>query len=1289
MRKFTVILLISLLYGHFCVAQDAPNVAGATQLSPNTSAAGKAGAASVNIFTGTPEISLPLYSFSGKGLNYNISADYTGGGGIKSGEKGSFIGIGWYLNATGVITRTVRGLPDDIPNNGFMNAGAIPLDFRSNASKYYYDTIDAQPDIFQFNFNGGSGQFYIGKNKEIVIVPKSNLKIQFTTDTYTHLIIAFKITTENGVKYLFNNPESTKQNIKQGNGFFRSAFTGVQYNSAWYLSQVISPFNTDTIFFHYNSRILNTDFSYPEVGFYKTSDQSRKELLSATGTNTSAILKLDNVVLPNKIKINFDYGNSYRYDDTDAALTNIRIADTIFRKGYSFSYLTSYTGPIYRPPAVVTEDDDIYFDTIQTNYATNLLLQAITPYTATERNKGYRFEYNIPFPIYSGLKGDSVLSAYDHWGYFNGIRNNTVAIPYMFGVTDEGANRYSNHNAIENSLAYVYYPEGGDTHYEYENNYTYPASMDPHVISVNNSTATSTNNITFFQQYSPWHQLTFSLAASVNRTGPPPLSGTCNLVCNVKSTDGTTLYASDTFSLYNLFYQGLQTWTFTVANGAYRLETKLSGGGSITGAFPFSVLWENKVMSTYTVDRMISGGIRVSAITNETGGSANQKAVQEYKYVRDDDTSSGFLGDIPDYYYPFTETITSTSTTTELNAACSDPVSTMNFAQGSPVGYSRVVVYNGTSTKNLGKTVYEFTTLADVGANYFHEAFPYVPEDIKDWGLGLPKRVLMYDSSGNLVEKTTNQYVYYDTTYSTDNFKGLKLGCTATTYAQDPDTYPNTSRASTFVGQEFYIAGGWVALSGSTDTTYHPDGSIQTGFKNYTYDAYCHVNKVTTSYDRNRSLDLETRIYYPYNYSLSSGSIKTLKDSGILSVPVSTEQWITGDSNPRMIGASITDFQTLSSHYIVPSAVYKLQSNKPVLQSTIGVFNPSSLVRNTTYFIQQSAFSQYDDKGNSLEVTVPGTTKNASVIYDYNNQYPVAKISNAAYSDVAYTSFESDGAGNWTIGSSNRMKNAAVTGKQSYGLSNGNITKTGLQGALSYIVSFWLKSGTGSVTVNSASATSISTHNNWTFYTITVSGVTTVTVSGSGQIDELRLMPQDANMVTYTYEPTVGVTSACDANNTIVYSEYDNLGRIKVLRDNDNNIIKKYDYTDSVFAIDTTANWVGIGRACELGIESKYDSVYIDQNPYSATYQESDSILKGYDYCGCTTSPCSIYYKLIGTTCTEGKRYNTSTTENSDGTWTCHFYVKWSDDTQSNYTEINAYGCPLNDNPITPICTVN
>jgi YD repeat-containing protein len=81
---------------------------------------------------------------------------------------------------------------------------------------------------------------------------------------------------------------------------------------------------------------------------------------------------------------------------------------------------------------------------------------------------------------------------------------------------------------------------------------------------------------------------------------------------------------------------------------------------------------------------------------------------------------------------------------------------------------------------------------------------------------------------------------------------------------------------------------------------------------------------------------------------------------------------------------------------------------------------------------------------------------------------------------------------------------------------------------------------------------------NWKNITKDYTGPTTL--SEGDAIDEVRIYPSDAMMTTYTYEPLVGLTSETDPNGKSVFYEYDPLHRLRLIRDEDKNILKKICY---------------------------------------------------------------------------------------------------------------------------------
>jgi hypothetical protein len=201
-------------------------------------------------------------------------------------------------------------------------------------------------------------------------------------------------------------------------------------------------------------------------------------------------------------------------------------------------------------------------------------------------------------------------------------------------------------------------------------------------------------------------------------------------------------------------------------------------------------------------------------------------------------------------------------------------------------------------------------------------------------------------------------------------------------------------------------------------------------------------------------------------------------------------------------------------------------------------------------------FNRYDTKGNLLEQQKVNDMS-TGYLWDHFYTIPVAQAINADSAVVAYTSFEADSKGGWIFSGSTSADATSPTGAKCYLASGGNITRSNLT-SKSYIISYWGKSG--SVNVNSTGPTRTGkTIGSWTYYEHEVT-TTSITVSGSNYIDELRLYPKGALMTTYTFTPLVGMTSQCDATNKINYYEYDTFGRLKLIKNEDGKILKRIDY---------------------------------------------------------------------------------------------------------------------------------
>lgn len=319
----------------------------------------------------------------------------------------------------------------------------------------------------------------------------------------------------------------------------------------------------------------------------------------------------------------------------------------------------------------------------------------------------------------------------------------------------------------------------------------------------------------------------------------------------------------------------------------------------------------------------------------------------------------------------------------------------------------------------------------------------------------------------------------------------------------------------------FYHYTGFDKPKSKTITSY--DGAspiVQT--ENYFYDHTPDLYLLTRSQTTNSRNDLlESRLTYPID------SVATPVYSYMLSQHI---------LNPVIVEAHYKNGNFLKS----ANSNYQIWSNQgivaPIRTST--VIGNNGPIANITY-------SNYDNYGN-VTSTSQRLGTNVAIQYGYNQQYPVAQAINVTNTltssangvtgskDFFYDSFE-EGDGNSTLGD-------ARTGHFSY---TGSFTKTinNIDNG-QYTLSYWLKSVSG-----------------WSLQsTPVVIGANTYTINLTGQIDDVRLYPLNAQMLTYTYDPLIGITSQTDAKNLVTFYEYDGSRRLTNIKDKDGNIVKNMVY---------------------------------------------------------------------------------------------------------------------------------
>lgn len=159
-EKYSIYSIISV--GHPCPCTGGQELQ--QFYTPNTYAFARYGDLPVDYSTGLPQINLPLTSISDRDIKVDVSLSYYASG-IKVDQEASWVGLGWSLNAGGMITCQLRGAPDEMDaktgkmrrvNLRFQNYPSETMDQyikaeRSNwvsAADLRPNSFDPAPDIF-------------------------------------------------------------------------------------------------------------------------------------------------------------------------------------------------------------------------------------------------------------------------------------------------------------------------------------------------------------------------------------------------------------------------------------------------------------------------------------------------------------------------------------------------------------------------------------------------------------------------------------------------------------------------------------------------------------------------------------------------------------------------------------------------------------------------------------------------------------------------------------------------------------------------------------------------------------------------------------------------------------------------------------------------------------------------------------------------------------------------------------------------------------------------------------
>ena len=944
--------------------------------SPNAASLGMYGDVPVGHYTGIPNISIPLYEIVSGSIKVPISLSYHAGG-IKVAQEASWVGLGWALNAGGVITRSIRGW-DDFGGNpiGWKYADGIPPD-KDNVMDvsqvgqnrkiidYYLNKVDSEPDLFYYNLGSYSGKIVIQKGSDIpLILNQDPLKIEKFHGSCI-------VTVPDGNKYYFNTTEETTVYDCQVGGGPCNILREIQpyvFNS-WYLDSIVSP-QGDKVYFKYktNSRIRNRQISgtkdlnygiswrlypteYQGYPFSWTGEPSfNLSNIQITESSVEEVL-LDEIIFSGG-RVVFSTKSRKDLKGGGQCLEKITIYNVREDVVASYKFNTEY----------FPNNNEIDTDKIR------LKLKNVEDIN----KKKYSFLYNdIQLPSKTSV-------SIDHWGLYNGYNNDVfnkyVAFPYirLNNSWALGANREASlEKAQACILTQINYPTGGYSKFIYELNDYNDAEYEQKNYKINGGSIHSISNVATIEELNI--NIPVQLFLKISHGTPLSHILSCDSLAN--ESKGEINCPKNIYTISKIHPNGTRTVvakldymlqineaSHTLDPGRYEIET-LSFDNSYSNIEYFYVEEVHQ-------NRYYGGGIRVKKI-EKYDGMQIQNISYDYTRKKDDGTyeSTGKLMSSPKYDFSISTSQNNLIITPEMTfepvlgsrgyvKLYSESITPLGSSNsGILVGYDQVTEIYESKEKN-GKIIYYFKNMSDYGIN----DIPGIPRIAHLDNSQLLKKE--YENNNNQVlKRELFNYIKKDS----KEVKGVKVYPISTvTYEVGLSREPY--QASLYTVRFYDNVSEWWHLISDTTITY--DYSVSPARETKQVNTYEYANpthKQLTKQLTSNSIgsSIEHTFKYPHDVSNT-----TLTNQWIINVPV--------EENLKN-GASV---QTKKTEYSSQGLPVKVSSNTGVNRA-----------------MEERLNIKYNKRGNIVQYTMDGAMP-VTYLWGYNSQYPIAEIQNIPYDTV-------------------------------------------------------------------------------------------------------------------------------------------------------------------------------------------------------------------------------------------------------------------------------------------------
>ncbi|WP_336834719.1 hypothetical protein [Sphingobacterium siyangense] len=1175
-------------------------VAGLALTCSAVSAQDVSGIYNVDISTGTANVNIPVTSSSLGGNEFGASIHYNTKG-VPVREFAGIVGNHWQLQAGGSISRVVKGLPDEWYSPGPQEAGDHPGSvFLSTYNQYKGRLIegmetpseknnpkvyrDPESDEYYFSVGSVNFQFFLGREGAIYCNTKHKYEISILTEdglvykdqplpTLPTAFIApmpqraftFRVKDpQSGLTYYFSRSVSSFMNVA---AFYRGRFSQV-FDFGCYLGgndpfglfgdryRVINTWKLDSVISAANEKISYTyeRFIYP-VMYNMDTTAYRVQHTAIPNAQPVFPSKDDTIKAASRDPLKF-YPDSI--DLVKEIIYPYKDSRLIFHYEKTTPRLEYWTTT--HQQGNNTYNGAYYFSRLNE-----------IEYREQNRNRIYKFNYtyfHTPNNIHEPGGGFPQIESDTHLGDADdmyslklkslSVKDNWTGnynLLYSFGYNDNKARRFAK------GLDYHGYFNGGDRlasetgHSIYGLKDREPDSIDMQYAILKSVTSGTGGRVSFDYDI---HKLSV-FGNNVMNNSPNWVGNTL-----VNEPGQSTYVVGDGLKIKRLTLEdinNIETRThinYTYDNGQYFLP-----GGIYTLPYIFHSPDSNQVVGKQTYESFMN-----PAYFHNGCNHAYSTVVEQH-----------------------TDRLGQQLSATEYQLT--------NFS-------------DSISQKNLV-----------AGGGQASVDFPFTRKQyMRSWEMGLPLKVKTFDNKGFITSELLYTYQFVTDTMSSlvakinDTNRVLSRVAVGPILVRADTATPCAHIFSYKLHHDPYRPYKGLALLKKLETrNYINNSQYLTDISTYDYDSRNNVRSVRSQNSNGTYIEN----YSVYNYDIVSTSdpalIKMQQEGS--EYLVATEKWSNGTGNPGIRNSNSTLLKsTVFKYNLDNGAIYneKVMESalvEPLSYSTymnlgfgnasgavLGAYN-SGLIPN--YMRQLTEVKRRDSRGNPLETYLPQSETYKSMIWDINTGNKLADVANARYTDIAYTGFEYGYGHNLQPNTSGSIYILPVRNDGvilpppgfienvpvNTGFSEGKIcllklgsaaTKRlytiGLEPGKEYRATFWASNNTipefGIEGGAQFTLTKIATRGQYNQYEVIFTPTAANQKIGLNSpsknvtIDELRIHPVEAQMTTYTYQDLNGTVSETDALGRITFYEYDGMGRLHIVRNQEGNIIQKKVYGTQV-----------------------------------------------------------------------------------------------------------------------------